>query len=76
FEDFEMRWANTLMDRYKSQYRIFNDDIEVSTLASRTGGGWEGGRALKGGCECMCVGGPTPSWIATSHSIASSMMIS
>ncbi|CAI5929077.1 unnamed protein product [Closterium sp. NIES-64] len=28
FEDFEMRWANTLMDRYKSQYRIFNDDIE------------------------------------------------
>eukprot|EP00475_Leptophrys_vorax_P015516 TRINITY_DN21843_c0_g1_i3.p1 TRINITY_DN21843_c0_g1~~TRINITY_DN21843_c0_g1_i3.p1 ORF type:complete len:564 (+),score=42.01 TRINITY_DN21843_c0_g1_i3:198-1694(+) len=28
FEDFESKWARVLMDRYKTQYRTFNDNIE------------------------------------------------
>lgn len=33
FEDFQMKHALTLLNRYRDHHLVFNDDIQVSTTA-------------------------------------------
>ena len=32
FEDFQLQYAHTLLQRYKHQHLVFNDDIQVSCI--------------------------------------------
>ena len=33
FEDFQLQYAHTLLQRYKHQHLVFNDDIQVHACA-------------------------------------------
>ena len=34
FEDFQNKWAFRLLQRYRHYYRMFNDDVQVTTPMS------------------------------------------
>lgn len=34
FEDFQSKWAFKLLQRYRNEYRMFNDDVQVSNSSA------------------------------------------